>query len=52
MVSLAKGAAMMRTMYFLRANRAQHGVGAIGGVLISASLLSYSRALIARFGDE
>jgi len=41
MVSPAKGAAMMGTMYFSRANCAQHGGGASGGGLISASLPSY-----------
>jgi len=39
------GAAMIGTMYFLRANCAQHGGSASGGGLIRASLLSY-RALI------
>jgi len=38
MVSPAMGAAMMGTMYFLRANCVQHGGGASGGGLISASL--------------
>jgi len=38
-------AAMIGTMYFLRANCAQHGGSAGGGGLISASLLSY-RALV------
>jgi len=32
---------MTGTMYFLLANCAQHGGGASGGDLISASLLSY-----------
>jgi len=41
MVSPAMGAAMMGTVYFLRANRAQHGGGASGGGFISVSLLSY-----------
>jgi len=44
-VSPAMGAAMMGTMYFLRANCAQHGGGASGGGWISASLQSY-RALV------
>ena len=44
MVSPVTGAAMIGTMYFLRANCAQHGGRASGGGLISASLLSY-RAL-------
>ena len=44
MVSPVMGAAMIGTMYFLRANCAQHGGSASGGGLISASLLSY-RAL-------
>jgi len=44
MVSYVMGAAMIGTMYFLRANCAQHGGSASGGGLISASLLSY-RAL-------
>ena len=39
MVSPAMGAAMIGTMYFLRANCAQHGGKASGGALISASLL-------------
>jgi len=39
MVSSAMGAAMVGTMFFLRANCAQHGGGASGGGLISASLL-------------
>jgi len=39
MVSPATGAAMIGTMYFLRANCAQHGGKASGGGLISASLL-------------
>jgi len=39
MVSPAMGAAMIGTMYFLRANCAQHGGKASGGGLISASLL-------------
>ena len=39
MVSPAMGAAMIGTMYFLRANCAQHGGSASGGGLISASLL-------------
>jgi len=46
MVSTAMGAAMNGTMYFLRANCAQHG-GSAGGGLIRASLLSY-RALLLR----
>jgi len=41
MVSTVMGAAMISTMYFLRANCAQHGGSASGGGLISASLLSY-----------
>jgi len=45
MVSPVMGAAMIGTMYFLRANCAQHGGSASGGGLISASLLSY-RALV------
>jgi len=45
MVSPAMGVAMIGTMYFLRANCAQHGGSASGGGLISASLLSY-RALV------
>jgi len=45
MVSPAMGATMMATIYFLRANCAQHGGGVRGGDLISASLLSY-RALL------
>jgi len=45
MVSPVMGAAMIGTMYFLRANSAQHGGSASGGGLISASLLSY-RALV------
>jgi len=44
MVSPVMGAAMIGTMYFLRANCAHHGGSASGGGLISASLLSY-RAL-------
>jgi len=44
MVSPAMGAAMMDTMYFLRANCVQHGGCTIGGGLISAFLLIY-RAL-------
>jgi len=39
MVSPTMGAAMIGTMYFLRANCAQHGGSASGGGLISASLL-------------
>jgi len=39
MVSPAMGAAMIGTLYFLRANCAQHGGKASGGRLISASLL-------------
>jgi len=39
MVSPAMGAAMIGTMYFLRANCAQHGGSASGGGLISAFLL-------------
>jgi len=39
MVSPDMGAAMIGTMYFLRANCAQHGGSASGGGLISASLL-------------
>jgi len=46
MVSPAMEAAMMGTMYFLRANCAQHGGDAGGGGLISASLLVGYRALI------
>ena len=38
MVSPAMGAAMIGTMYFLRANCAQHGGSASGGGLISAPL--------------
>jgi len=38
-VSPVMGAAMIGTMYFLRANCAQHGGSASGGGLISASLL-------------
>jgi len=45
MVSSVVGAAMIGTIYFLRANCAQHGGCASGGGLISASLLSY-RALV------
>jgi len=45
MVSPVMGAAMIGTMYFLRANCAKHGGSASGGSLISASLLSY-RALL------
>jgi len=45
MVSPVMGAAMIGTMYFLRASCAQHGGSASGGGLISASLLSY-RALL------
>jgi len=41
MVPPSLGAAMMGTMYFLRASSAQHGGGASGGGLISASLLCY-----------
>jgi len=37
----AMESAMMGTMYFLRANCAQHGGSASGEGLISASLLSY-----------
>jgi len=33
----AMGAAMMSTMYFLRANCAQHGGGSSGGDMTSAS---------------
>jgi len=44
MVSPVMGAAIIGTMYFLRANCAQHGGSVSGGGLISASLLSY-RAL-------
>jgi len=44
MVSLAMGAAMMATMYFLWARCAQHGGGASGGGLVCVSLRSY-RAL-------
>jgi len=44
MVPPPMGAAMIGTMYFLRANCAQHGESASGKGLISASLLSY-RAL-------
>jgi len=40
MVSPVMGAAMIGTMYFLRANCAQHGGCASGGGLISASLLT------------
>ena len=39
MVSPAMGATIIGTMYFLRANCAQHGGSASGGGLISASLL-------------
>jgi len=39
MVSTAMGAAMIGTMYFLRANCVQHGGSASGGGLISASPL-------------
>jgi len=39
MVSPAMGAAMIGTVYFLRAICAQHGGKASGGGLISASLL-------------
>jgi len=49
MVSPAMGAAMMGTMYFLRANCAQHGGGACGGGLICASLLCYRALVLARF---
>jgi len=45
MVSTAMGAAMIRTMYFLRANCAQYDGSASGRGLISASLPSY-RALL------
>ena len=41
MLSPAMGAAMIGTMYFVRANCAQHGGSASGGGLISASPLSY-----------
>jgi len=41
MVSPAMGAAMIGTMYFLRANCAQHGGKASGGGLVSASLLKF-----------
>ena len=40
MVSPAMGAAIIGTMYFLRANCAQHGRSASGGGLISASLIN------------
>ena len=39
MVSPEMGAAMIGTLYFLRADCAQHGGSASGGGLISASLL-------------
>ena len=39
MVPAVIGAAMIGTMYFLRANCAQHGGSASGGGSISASLL-------------
>jgi len=45
MVSLAMGAAMMGTMYFLWARCAQHGGKASGGVVVCVSLRSY-RALV------
>ena len=45
MVSLAMGAAMMGTMYFLWARCAQHGGSASGGGLVCVSLRSY-RALL------
>ena len=41
MVSPAMGAAMMGSMYFLRANCAQQGGSASEGGLICATLLSY-----------
>jgi len=44
MVSLAMGAVMMGTMYFLWARCAQHGASASGGGLVCVSLQSY-RAL-------
>jgi len=50
MVSPVIRAAMIGTIYFLRANCAQHGGKASGGGLISASLLSY-RALDKRIGS-
>jgi len=49
MLSPAMGAAMMGTMYFLRANCTQHGGGNSGGGMICASVLSY-RALVSRWG--
>jgi len=45
MVSLAMGAAMMGTMYFLWARCAQDGGSASGGDLVCVSLRSY-RALV------
>ena len=45
MVSLAMGAAMMSTMYFLWDRCAQHGGEACGGGLVCVSLRSY-RALV------
>jgi len=50
MVSPVMGAAMIGTMYFLRANCAQYGGSASGGGLISAPLLSY-RALVVGRGN-
>jgi len=45
MVSLAMGAAMMSTMYFVWGRCAQHGGEACGGDLVCVSLRSY-RALV------
>jgi len=45
MSSPAMEAAMMGTMYFLRANCAQHGGGASGESLIRDSVLSYGALL-------
>ena len=46
MVSLAMGAAMMGTMYFLWARCAQHGRSASGGGLVGVSLRSYRTLLM------